>query len=1238
MMLSRNSHSSKHLKSILVAFCVVLLFSATSPLILPSATALASTSPAFSLALWYQAGSSVRYDNDKIVVTTKGKKHTVATDDPKRMDPAIASTGALVSPDGTKLIYTTATNRLWHDTQITIVDLTTSKKHTLAQFPDHFWPLLRWSPDSKQIAYVLVNSSGTAPEIYVESIDGTHQKKVVSDSTFTFQSLEGNEFTSFGWDKTGSYVLYYDSALAPHKLYAVSLTTGKQISQPASGASLSSDTVSALAANEPNTPCLAPKYQQYNYSDVMQSAGQTIHDSGCALTSFTMLADYYGADYTPPTMNTCMSINADPFGWDYAATNCSKGTTAFDFHGDFSWDRLNSELQAGHPTIVGLCWGSDCPNTWTNTHYVLVVAGDNSNNPANYVINDPENSTRQLLSLYSNQAMLAWMDTYHPTSGSNWPQCLTTTSTPSPAAPTLTSPTNGSQFTIGKPVSLQWSTTGTQSDVKVTNPDGSVTDSGWQTATSYTFTPQQVGSYTWNVTAQNGGGQSPVSATGSFITWPFDKKPTVLMGSNGLPEVIAMDLNNNVWQTYSRADGAPIAWSHVGNATSKSSPTAYGKLVFARDPNGQIEEGFLNGTSYSWWDISTTLPTGASSSPAVIAATESDASSNYPDVFAIGGDKQIYHTYVTTQTGNWTPWSQIGTSATPLIGTPLLYNDQRFYIRDTSGQIEQAYFANSTWNWNVIGNTTLPGTASSMAALAIPNGGMDPNFNSSYPDVYAFGGDGNLYHTYVSTTTGWWTNWLPIKNMPAVQGDPETVNAGTIYVRDANGQIEEGYGGSDGNWSWGPIGGTLPAGGISSPSLLMANTTVDPNYSSSYPDVFAIGGDGQVYHSYVTTATSPVSWVSWIPVGNATPAFGGFPRTAPATLSTTRPVANLTSQNTLNVFTRGTDNYIWESSTQSDGTTIWTRVGNATAKSSPAVFGNLVFARDPNGQIEEGFLNGTSYSWWDISTTLPTGASSAPAVITANALNAPNFNSSYPDVFAIAGDKKLYHTYVDNTTGNWVPWIVVGSPSTTLIGTPVLYSDLRLYMRDTNGQIEQAYYASGAWNWNIAGNNSLPGTATTTPTLAAANNGVDPNFDSGYPDIYAYGGDGKLYHSYVTLSPNWWTNWSPVQNMPVIQGSPAAIKAGHIYVRDTNGQIEQGYGGSDGKWSWGTIGGTLPAGGVSDPVLLTANTTIDPNYDSNYPDIYVIGGDGQVYHSYVSTSTGTWTTWALVGNVSLSFN
>lgn len=52
--------------------------------------------------------------------------------------------------------------------------------------------------------------------------------------------------------------------------------------------------------------------------DIMETAGDPISKSGCALTSFTMLASLHGSNDDPGDVNVTMGNFACPFGWDVA--------------------------------------------------------------------------------------------------------------------------------------------------------------------------------------------------------------------------------------------------------------------------------------------------------------------------------------------------------------------------------------------------------------------------------------------------------------------------------------------------------------------------------------------------------------------------------------------------------------------------------------------------------------------------------------------------------------------------------------------------------------------------------------------------------------------------------------------------------------------------------------------------------------------------------------------------------
>ncbi|KKQ34810.1 MAG: YD repeat protein [candidate division WS6 bacterium GW2011_GWA2_37_6] len=88
---------------------------------------------------------------------------------------------------------------------------------------------------------------------------------------------------------------------------------------------------------------------------------------------------------------------------------------------------------------------------------------------------------------------------------------------PVPAAPTLVSPVNGSAFSSGTSMNLDWNASSGATDyyAHLTGP-GVDRNSGWTTNTNWVAGVLAAGTYQWNVKARNANGESAVSATWSF--------------------------------------------------------------------------------------------------------------------------------------------------------------------------------------------------------------------------------------------------------------------------------------------------------------------------------------------------------------------------------------------------------------------------------------------------------------------------------------------------------------------------------------------------------------------------------------------------------------------------------------------------------------------------------------------------------------------------------------------------
>lgn len=133
--------------------------------------------------------------------------------------------------------------------------------------------------------------------------------------------------------------------------------------------------------------------------NVMKPCGETIGQSGCALTSDAMIFKYYGTVYQDPgTLNTCLGscggITSNcSLVWSVAANSCSQSKARYIGAWTFSYNKLYSMLSAGRPPILRLVKG--------NSHYVVVTSGSGTN-PSNYWINDPQDGAVKRLSAYTN--------------------------------------------------------------------------------------------------------------------------------------------------------------------------------------------------------------------------------------------------------------------------------------------------------------------------------------------------------------------------------------------------------------------------------------------------------------------------------------------------------------------------------------------------------------------------------------------------------------------------------------------------------------------------------------------------------------------------------------------------------------------------------------------------------------------------------------------------------------------
>ena len=118
----------------------------------------------------------------------------------------------------------------------------------------------------------------------------------------------------------------------------------------------------------------------------------TIGMYGCLLTSLTMIADFYGASYTPAT---AADVSSFVHTWG-SSDGALIGTPIVSDTGTqpINWNTVDSELANNHPVIVGVALGIDMGNAYGVSHFVVLTSKIGN---GKYAMQDPLGTGRGYL-------------------------------------------------------------------------------------------------------------------------------------------------------------------------------------------------------------------------------------------------------------------------------------------------------------------------------------------------------------------------------------------------------------------------------------------------------------------------------------------------------------------------------------------------------------------------------------------------------------------------------------------------------------------------------------------------------------------------------------------------------------------------------------------------------------------------------------------------------------------------
>ncbi|MFF1907328.1 trypsin-like serine protease [Kitasatospora sp. NPDC058218] len=284
------------------------------------------------------------------------------------------------------------------------------------------------------------------------------------------------------------------------------------------------------------------------------------------------------------------------------------------------------------------------------------------------------------------------------------------------------------------------------------------------------------------------------------------------------------------------------------------------------------------------------------------------------------------------------------------------------------------------------------------------------------------------------------------------------------------------------------------------------NTVYNPDTRTA--EVFGLGSDGTMLHSYNTNAEG---WSGWHSI-NPGSQFTGTPT-----------VVHNPTTNALELFATGRDTKLYRTTwTRTDGWKAWTLTGDTTFAGNPTTVYNPdtrtaeVFALTTDGTMAHSYnTNAQGWSGWH---TINPGSqfTGTPAIV-------HNPDNHALELFATGKDRSLYRTTWTRTDG-WKAWTLTGD--TTFAGNPttVYNPDTRtaeVFALTTDGTMAHSYNTN-AQGWS--GWHTINPASQFTGTPAIVHNPTTNALE-----LFATGKDHKLYRTFWT-STNGWNTWILTDN------------------------------------------------------------------------------------------------------------
>jgi|GEM_PF-6121444 len=467
--------------------------------------------------------------------------------------------------------------------------------------------------------------------------------------------------------------------------------------------------------------------------------------------------------------------------------------------------------------------------------------------------------------------------------------------------------------------------------------------------------------------------------------------------------------------------------------------------------------------------------------------------------------------------GAYTPWS---TS----------YQDDASTYKDYSGWVGTP--GNTSYTYR-----TLPhALAKALEALGVTRGPNMYPYLSQMPytyaanngdgrlELFARGSDHNIWHIWQTCPNCGWSSWSPLQSGYSFNGDPAvgqdgdgrlevfargTNNAILVDAQTLSGKVVTGWSG------WHTLS---QAYGFQGTPMAVRNT-------NNSLEVFAHGGDGNIWHNWESSAGS-TTWNGWVPLQSGY----GFKGD---------PVVGMNSDGRVEVFALGNDGNIWHN-WQLAPHSSWS--GWNSLQSGQSFLGRVSVGRNLDGRLEVYALDwnnnvvhdyelvGGGWSGW--------GALQSQTAHIFNSTPAVGNNADGRlEVFATDNAyAEIYHNWQTTPNGGWNGWANLQSGYGFVGAAPAtaqIYDGrLEVFAVGRDNNIWHNFVLSGGgwsgWQTFQSGYSFAPSDCVNTPSDQMCDNGFYTNEDC--PDSQQLETVTDPYLSItIHYSTSCQTNWTSVQ-------------------------------------------------------------------------------------------------------------